>query len=107
MLRIEREYRGSGGIRVRMTGHADAMRNEQDHDLVCAAASMLTYTLADVFERYCVRPVCDLKPGNALLEGTPRVMNASYFRAAYEAIMVGYEQLARQYPNCIEVSEWF
>lgn len=106
MLRIEREYKGSGGIRVRMTGHADAALNEHGHDLVCAASSMLTYTLAEAFERYCVRPTCDLKPGDTLLEGTPRIMSVGYFRAAYEAIMVGYERLAHQYPDCIEVCEW-
>ena len=107
MLKIKREYTGAGGIRVRMTGHADAARNEHNHDLVCAAASVLCYTLADTMERYCVHPVCKLEPGNALLHGTPKTLNVSYFRAAYEAVMVGFELLATQYPEHVEVSEWF
>ena len=106
MLKIDREYMSGGGIRVRMIGHADARRNEHDHDLVCAAASILCYTLAGVLQRYCNNPVCVLQPGDATLEGIPRTLCASDFRAAYEAVMEGFALLSRQYPESVEVGEW-
>ena len=40
-----------GACAVELKGHADATRNEQDHDLVCAAISALTCTLAEVVRR--------------------------------------------------------
>lgn len=106
MIKVTRKYLFSGGVEIRMQGHADAPRNAENHDLVCAAASILCPTLAEVFKRYCTRPVISMEPGDALLRGTPRSLCAADFRAAYEAVLSGFELLAGSYPEYIEVSEW-
>ena len=106
MLRIEREYLPSGGIEVRMNGHADAPRNLEGHDLVCAAASILCITLGEVLKKYCHKPVCNMDVGQSHLKGTPRRGCAGDFWPAYDAVMLGFELLAKQYPQCLEVGEW-
>lgn len=88
-------------------GHANAMRNECDHDMVCCAVSTLMGTLANscaLIED--VNTVYHAASGNALVtvskipeEIWPEI--ASRFRMA----MDGLQGLAIQYPKSLKVTE--
>jgi uncharacterized protein YsxB (DUF464 family) len=90
--------------RVRLVGHADSA--EAGHDLVCAAASMLTHTLA-AFVR-------DIKGENAeirLLRGDSLIscrVDEPYRDSAieiFDRICHGFELLEESFPNCVEFEE--
>lgn len=85
-----------------MTGHADFSRGGAD--IVCAAASMLAYTL--------MRRLRALLPEKAFLEeriesGQLRLLvelgNAPQAVEALETIMEGFFLLSEEYPGCVRV----
>lgn len=106
MIKIDRERLPSGGIRIEMTGHAGGERNEDGHDLVCAAASCLAYTLADAAYECCAKPTVCMEPGLTVIKGTPKLDRRTEFNTAMEYIAKGFDLLQTSYPNCLEVSEW-
>lgn len=93
-------HRGENKITVE--GHAYS--GEPGHDLICASASMLVYTLAasvESMERHghISGAVIDLKEGN----GTVGCEAYEQFKAAitliFDSICAGYELLAANYPE--------
>ena len=86
----------------RMDGHADFSPGKAD--IVCAAASMLAYTL--------MRRLRALLPEKAFLEertesGQLRLLvelgNAPQAVEALETIMEGFFLLSEEYPGCVKV----
>lgn len=106
MIKITRERLPSGGVRIEMTGHAESQRNENGHDLVCAAASCLAYTLADAARECCQRPEICLEPGLTVIKGTPKLDRRTEYTTAMEYIARGFDLLQNSYPDCLEVSDW-
>ena len=90
--------------RVTVEGHARS--GEVGHDLVCASASILVYSLAAFVEnmkaagqtRY---PTIELNEGNALVACNAPNKYKSSVMIAFDAICGGYELLARDYPDNI------
>lgn len=85
---------------IRVQGHA----NWADHgeDLVCAAVSVLTLTLANTLEElaenhYDVR----IKDGDFTLVLKDEVTNRS--QVAIRSFEIGMEGLARTYPNYVKI----
>ena len=90
--------------RVSITGHAYS--GEAGHDLVCASASILTYTLASFVEnmkesgqvRY---PTVKLEEGDAIICcNAPKRIKAQV-TLAFDTLCAGFELLARSYPDNI------
>lgn len=90
--------------RVGITGHAYS--GEAGHDLVCASASILTYTLASFVEnmkesgqvRY---PTIKLEAGDAIIScNAPKRIKAQV-TLAFDTLCAGFELLARSYPDNI------
>ena len=106
MIKITRERLPSGGVRIEMTGHAGAERNEDGHDLVCAAASCIAYMLADAAHECCARPEICMESGLTVVKGTPRLAQRTEFETAMEHICRGFELLQMSYPGCVEVGVW-
>ena len=89
--------------RLTMEGHAHS--GEPGHDLVCAGASTLAYTLAanvgNMEANGLARDVTvKLEPGNAEISCKPRSSRALIARL-YESVCVGFEILATEYPQYI------
>ena len=90
--------------RVSVEGHAQS--GEVGHDLVCASASILCYTLASFVEnmesskqvRY---PTLELKEGDALISCDPPNRYKGSVTLVYDSICAGFELLARDYPENI------
>ena len=89
---------------VTMEGHAES--GEKGHDLVCASASILVYTLASFVEnmkgaRQVYNPTVSLKEGDALISCNPPNRYKGYVTLVFDSICGGFELLARDYPDNI------
>lgn len=90
--------------RVSVTGHANS--GEKGHDLVCASASILAYTLAafvnNMKNAEQVRNVkVQLNEGDALICcETPRKYKASV-TLVFDSVCGGFDLLAKHYPEYI------
>lgn len=90
--------------RVTVEGHAHS--DEVGHDLVCASASTLTYTLAAFVEnmrnaKQVYNPKVELNEGDALIYCEPPNRYKGSVTLVFDAICGGFELLARDYPDNI------
>lgn len=91
-------------LRLSMEGHACG--GEEGHDLICASASILAETLAELVAnmkksgqtRY---PTVRLSKGEALIQCTVAKRFEPVVRFAFDAICAGFELLAQSYPDNI------
>lgn len=90
------------GPELRCEGHAGAAPLGQD--LVCAAESILLYTLLDyVGQREALmHPQVWLSPGRARILCRPEKGQRRRCRELMEAIFRGFELLEQAYPLCVE-----
>ena len=90
--------------RLTVTGHAGAA--ELGHDLVCASASMLAYTLAanvaNMADNGQVRqPVIRNNEGDTEISCNPRHNLKSTVTMVFDSVCVGFELLAHDYPEYV------
>lgn len=90
--------------RVTIEGHA--LSGEPGHDLVCAGASTLAYTLAanvgNLEANGNVRDVIvSMEPGKAEISCRPRNGAKAVAQRIFEAICVGFEIMASNYGDYI------
>lgn len=90
--------------RLTMTGHANSA--EPGHDLVCASASMLAYTLAanvaNMADAGQVRqPIIKNTEGNTEISCNPRHNLKNTVALVFDSICAGFELLAHDYPEYI------
>ena len=91
--------------RLTVTGHAGSA--EHGHDLVCASASMLAYTLAanvaNMADNGQVRePIMKLDEGNTEISCNPRHNLKASVALVFDSVCVGFELLAHDYPEFIQ-----
>lgn len=90
--------------RVSVTGHAQS--GEAGHDLICASASILVYTLASFVENMkdagqIHRPTVEIGEGDSLIKcDVPRKYKGSV-TLVFDSICAGFELLSKQYPENI------
>ena len=90
--------------RVLVEGHAHS--GEVGHDLVCASASILVYTLASFVEnlkeaRQVYNPKAELKEGDAIISCDAPNKYKGAVTLVFDSICGGFELLARDYPDNI------
>lgn len=90
--------------RVEVQGHAKS--GEVGHDLVCASASILVYTLASFIlnmdrANQVYNPTANLKEGEALIYCDPPTRLKGSVTLVFDSICAGFELLARDYPDNI------
>lgn len=98
----------NGSIIVQLTGHAETA--EKGKDLVCAAASILACTIAQMAlfmhaeGKLKKKPTVSLEEGNAVVAVKPKEGN-DYAEAlhSYFVVQVGLSLLANKYPRAVEV----
>lgn len=88
--------------RVSVTGHA--LSGEKGHDLVCASATMLTYTLASFVSNMkeagqVYNPKVELKEGDALICCDVPGKYKSSVMLVFDSICGGFDLLAKQCPD--------
>lgn len=90
--------------RVTVRGHAGTAPAGQD--LVCAAVSTLTYTLAENVAQLhrlgkVAEPEIRLENGDAEISCTPSGTYKNIVRAFFEAVCIGFALLEEKYPDVI------
>lgn len=90
--------------RLTVTGHAHSA--EPGHDLVCASASMLAYTLAAnvanmADARQVRQPIIKNNEGDTEISCSPRHNLKNTVTLVFDSICVGFELLAHDYPEYI------
>ncbi len=90
--------------RLTVTGHANSA--EPGHDLVCASASMLAYTLtanvANMADNGQVRePIMKMDKGDTEISCNPRHNLKATVTLVFDSVCVGFELLAHEYPEYI------
>ena len=90
--------------RLTVTGHANSA--EPGHDLVCASASMLAYTLAanvaNMADNGQVRqPIIKNNPGDTEISCNPRHNLKASVTLVFDSVCVGFELLAHDYPDFV------
>ena len=90
--------------RVSITGHAKS--GESGHDLVCASASILAYTLASFVQNMkdagqIHNATLRLTDGDALISCKSPSSHISSIMLVFDTICGGFELLARDYPDNI------
>ena len=92
-------------LELELTGHAE--QNEKGHDIVCAATSMLFYTLAESLNRseemLKKKPIIkiDEKVGNGYIKCRPKKEYMGNSARTYWTILCGIELLVNEYPQYI------
>lgn len=87
---------------VTIKGHA--MSGEHGHDTVCAAASILAYTLAANMESIadmCESENINLSEGDAVIKCTPKPDYSIAVNLIFRNICVGFELLSINFPKNI------
>lgn len=103
------EFTDIGGVlRLKADGHANW--GGRGHDLVCAAESILAYTLVknllDAKDRGWLEELdTDLWDGGVIAEAIPRQDAAAKIGTVFQTILTGYRLLAENYPENVEVIE--
>ena len=101
-------YSSNGVLSLDLTGHADLVR--EGYDPVCAAVSVLLYTLADELEDMAGEgllrrsPHILLSPGSAHISVTPTRKGKMRTEGAYRLTLRGLDLLSRAYPQCLKIS---
>ena len=90
--------------RVTVEGHA--LSGEAGHDLVCASASILAYTLAEFVKNMkesgqTAFPAIELTEGHALIACTAPIRYKGAVTLAFDTVCAGFELLAHSYPDNI------
>ena len=96
-------------VSLTLEGHACSAA--YGHDLVCASASILCYTLASALEskyeceELANKPMIVLKEGYARIECSPLQKERRDTLGAYELTVRGFSILSGKYPEYVELIE--
>ena len=97
----------SNFISIKVKGHAG--QAEPGHDVICASASILAYTVAQ-YLRYVhkqgglvKKPHIALNEGDALIVAKPTKKYEGEVLNAFFVAEVGYHLLAQNYPQFVEI----
>ena len=101
MIRVT-YYRGYH--RLTVEGHAQSA--EHGHDLVCASASILAYTLAanvaNMADAGQVRqPIIENREGYSHISCSPRHNLKASVTLVFDSVCVGFQLLAHDYPEFV------
>lgn len=95
-------------LELTIEGHAN--QAEYGKDIVCSAASMLAYTLAQyIFDRTGERLSSEIKldSGDAKIYCKCHTMEMfSKISQIYRFVFLGCEMLAESHPDCVKLISW-
>lgn len=94
------------GYTVKINGHAGSA--EKGKDLICASASILFYTLVGNVDRLEREGKCKTQikalEGDAEVKVIPSPSDSDEVLSVINTIMIGYEILADEYPEFIQIN---
>lgn len=106
MLTVTFEKEGKK-LTLKVEGHAG--QAEIGHDIVCAATSILTYTVAQIVKYEADKggfkdsPIISLKEGDSIVSCEPSDEKYAEILHSYYVARVGYMLLAHNFPQYVEL----
>ena len=100
----------SGSIALKLSGHAGAA--EKGNDIICASATMLAYTVAQVLQfmyeqgELQKKPHIKLTDGNAVIVAKPKPESYAEALHTFFVAQVGYHLLSHNYPQFVELNSF-
>ena len=100
----------SGSITMKLTGHAEQAKKGED--IVCAAASILAYTVAQalqfMYEQGDLqkKPHIKLNDGDTVIVAKPKAESYAEALHTFFVAQVGYHLLAHNYPKYVTLSSF-
>ena len=100
----------SGSITLRLSGHAG--QDEHGKDIVCSAASILAYTVAQAIQFQYEegglkkKPHLKLEPGDTVIIAKPKPEYYAEALHTFFVAQVGYHLLAKTYPQYVTLSSF-
>ena len=100
----------SGSITLKLTGHAGQAKKGED--IVCSAASILAYTVAQTLQFQYEegglkkKPHLKLKSGDTAIVAKPKPEHYEEALHTFFVAQVGYSLLAKTYPQYVELSSF-
>lgn len=97
-------------VSMRLTGHAGA--SERGHDIVCAAASILAYTVAQTLQfmhedgSLKDKPIHRMNEGDTLIEAVTDDESYAEVLHTFFVAQVGYHLLSHNYPQFVELTSF-
>ena len=97
-----------GTIILKVEGHAG--QNSNGHDIICSAASILTYTIAQYLQYVNKqnglkkKPRIEIKDGDAIIVAKPTEEYEGEVLNAFFVAEVGFSLLAHNYPQYVELN---
>lgn len=94
----------------KIDGHAG--QDNSGHDIVCSAASILAYTLAQTMryieeqDGFELKPIIQLNEGKAIVLVRPKEKYEGEVMQTFFTIEVGYSLLAQNYPQYVELKQF-
>jgi uncharacterized protein YsxB (DUF464 family) len=110
MIRIRFYKKVDGSVHLTMKGHAGA--GPVGEDLVCAAATMLAYTVAqavqfhDEQEMLTREPKIDIRDGDAVVIATPTKDGYAAVLHTFWVAQCGAHILACNYPRNVRIEQF-
>lgn len=103
-------HKDAGSISLRMTGHAGAAA--AGSDIVCAAASILAYTVAQTLQfmdeqgDLQKKPRIQLNEGDTILVAKPKPESYAEVLHTFFVVQVGFHLLSHNYPQYVELKSF-
>ena len=100
------ENKANGSLSLKVKGHAG--QAPEGHDIICASASILAYTVAqmvtDINSKGGLKkpPTVKLEKGDAVVTCHPKDETTAELLHTYFVAQVGYNLLAHNYPQFVE-----
>lgn len=100
----------SGTITLKLTGHAGQAKKGQD--IVCAAASILAYTVAQTLQFMYEegglqkKPHLKLEEGDTIIVAKPKAESYAEALHTFFVAQVGYHLLSKNYSQYVELSSF-
>lgn len=92
---------------IKVKGHSKTAPSGQD--IVCAAATMLVYTLGEsVIENQGLlnkRPDVDIKKGEARISCSPKPDGRRDIETVFNTVLCGFRLLAESYPKAVKIEK--
>ena len=107
MISVKFEKTSKGTLIFSCEGHAG--QAEKGHDIVCASASMLAYTLAQNLlfmegkRKFNGKVRVITKSGNAYMACKPKKNELAEVLHTFFVVQVGFSLLAQNYPQYVEL----
>lgn len=108
MIRVRFNETKSGSLSMSVKGHAHSA--DIGHDLVCASASILAYTMAQNVKNCAELDMLKknrimMEKGNSSITCTPKKEYYDIVRRSFQVVQTGYHLLAVNYPQYVSLEK--